>query len=146
MKAQFTVLGEPRGKGRPRFSKVGPYVRPHTPEDTASYENLIQVEFRRQCGDVFWEAKTPVKIIIIALYGVPASTSKKKRAEMLDRIVRPTKKPDADNLVKVVMDALNHVAWYDDAQVVDIDVRKYYGEQPLIKIVIEDAEKLNLEE
>ena len=39
MKVKFTILGEPAGKGRPRFRSVGPYVKTYTPEKTASYKD-----------------------------------------------------------------------------------------------------------
>ena len=139
MKVEFTVLGEPRGKGRPRFSRQGPYVRAYTPELTVSYENLIKMEYRRQCGDIFFEPKTPVSVVLTAYYAIPQSASKKKRKAMLDHILRPVKKVDVDNLVKCYMDAANGVIFHDDVQVVDLQVRKFYDERPRVVITVEDV-------
>ena len=140
MRVKFTVLGEPQGKGRPRVVKRGNFVHTYTPDETVSYENLIKTEYRRQCGNVFFPQKTPVEVRIIAYYGIPQSTSKKRRQEMLDHKIRPVKKVDVDNLVKCYMDACNGVAFYDDVQVVDLQVRKFYSERPRVVVSILNAE------
>ena len=80
MKVKFTVLGEPQGKGRPRFTKVGQYVKTYTPDKTVSYENLVKLEYRRQCKDYMFEKGRPVDIRILAYYPIPKSVSKKKQA------------------------------------------------------------------
>lgn len=139
MKVKFTVLGEPRGKGRPRFSRHGQFVRTYTPDKTVSYENLIKTEYRRQCGDTFFPQGTPVDVRITAYYGIANSVSKKKRKAMLDHLIRPTKKVDVDNLVKCYMDAANGVIFKDDVQVVDLQVRKFFSEHPRVVVTIQEA-------
>lgn len=141
---RFNVLGEPRGKGRPKFTTRGGYARAITPETTASYENLIMLEYRRQCGTKRFEDSDMIGMRIIAYYGVPKSASKKKRLAMLDGSIRPTKKPDNDNIVKVVEDALNNVAYKDDKNVVDCVVQKYYSEQPQIIVEMWNAAQSKL--
>ena len=131
MKVKFTVYGEPQGKGRPRFSKVANHVKTRTPDETILYENLIQTEFRRQCGNVRFSDEDQLDMRILAFYQIPSSVSKKK--------TRPTKKPDWDNIGKVVADSLNQVAYRDDAQVVDSQVRKFYSDQPRIEVTIQVA-------
>lgn len=137
MKVKFTVYGEPQGKGRPKFSKVGGYVKARTPDETVLYENLIQTEFRRQCGNVRFPDGTQLDMRVLAYYQMPASASKKKTRQMLDGDLRPTKKPDWDNIGKVVADSLNQVAYRDDAQVVDAQVRKFYSDHPRIEVTIQ---------
>ena len=73
---------------------------------------------------------------IIAYYAVPRSASKKKRQEMLDGAIRPTKKPDLDNVCKIVCDSLNGIAYHDDAAIVDCQVRKFYTENPRVDVII----------
>lgn len=139
MKVKFVVLGEPQGKGRPRFSKVGNNVKTRTPDETIIYENLIRSEYQRQCGSARFEDEAQLDVRILAFYPVPSSVSKKKRRMMLDHQIRPGKKPDWDNIGKVVTDSLNQIAYRDDAQVVDAQVRKFFSEQPRIEVTIQAA-------
>lgn len=138
MRVKFTILGEPAGKGRPRFSTVtGTAV---TPEKTARYENLVKVEYRRQCGDTFFPEKHPLSILIYAFYGIPKSTSKKKTQAMLNGEIRPVKTPDYDNVAKIVSDSLNKIAYHDDAQIVDCIVRKFYSDRPRVVVFIDSVD------
>jgi Holliday junction resolvase RusA-like endonuclease len=50
--------------------------------------------------------------------------------------LRPVKKPDMDNVLKVVADALNSVAYRDDTQIVDCQLRKFYDKQPRVEVII----------
>jgi Holliday junction resolvase RusA-like endonuclease len=136
MKVKFSVLGEPRGKQRPRMTKEG---HTYTPKETVQYENLIRMEYRRQCHDLKFCRETALDARIAAYYGIPKSASKKKRQAMLDHKIRPLKKVDVDNLVKVVLDSLNEIAYHDDVQVVDCQVRKFYSENPRVVVTIQEA-------
>jgi Holliday junction resolvase RusA-like endonuclease len=132
----FTVLGEPVGKARQRVTRFGTY----TPEKTVLYENLIKTEYRRQCNDHRFDDKQPLCMEVKAEYMIPASASKAKRAAMARGEIRPMKKPDWDNVGKVVSDALNKLAYRDDTQIVDCTVRKFYSERPKITVKIGPAE------
>ncbi len=138
MEVQFSVLGEPQGKGRPRFTRKGAFVRTYTPEGTEVYENLIRLEYRRQCTDYRFDDTKSLEVLITAYYAIPKSTSKKKAAEMLTGSKRPNKKPDADNIMKVVADALNGIAYRDDTQIAECGVRKFYSEMPRIEVCLRD--------
>ncbi len=138
MRVKFTVLGEPRGKERPRCAKYSKH--PITPEQTVLYENLIKTEYRRQCGDKQFPQGQAITVLIYAFYSIPKSASKKKQAMMRSGEIRPTKKPDYDNIGKVVCDSLNGIAYHDDAQAVDGLVRKFYSDKPRVCVIIEEAE------
>lgn len=132
----FTVYGEPQGKGRPKFTMTG---HAYTPERTKSYEAEIVAAFRREFPDfVRWEKGVPLKVRIKAIYGVPVSDSKAKRERKLTGAIRPTKKPDADNIEKAILDAINGIAWKDDAQVVDLRTVKVYGAVPRVEVEIDE--------
>lgn len=73
---------------------------------------------------------------IKAYYEVPKSTSKKKREEMLSNIIRPTKKPDFDNIGKIICDSLNFIAYHDDSAIVEAEVSKFYSETPRVDVII----------
>ena len=53
-------------------------------------------------------------------------------------LILPTKKPDADNIAKAILDALNGLAYYDDAQVVHLEVQKRYSNEPRAEVFIND--------
>ena len=133
MKLEFTVSGEPQGKGRPRFTRIG---KPYTPENTASYEEKVRLAYWEQCGMEMAAAGIPLTLEITAVFGVPERFSKAVRQKMLALEIRPTKRPDADNIAKIVADALNGVAWHDDAQVVSMAVSKVYGETPEVRVCL----------
>lgn len=133
MEISFTVLGPPTAKGRPRMTRDG---HAYTHQKTVEYENLVRLEYRRQCGDHKFGRDIPLDVRIVAYYPIPRSASKKKRQMMASRQIRPMKRPDTDNVCKSILDSLNEVAYHDDAQVVDCQVRKFYGEDPRVLVRI----------
>lgn len=137
-KVNFNILGEPKGKGRPVFCRKGKYVSVKTPEDTVSYENLVKIEYRNQTDDFRFLDESYLRMDIIAYYSIPKSVSKKKVAQMLSGEIRPTKKPDLDNIAKVIADALNKIAYHDDSQIVELTVKKFYSEKPRVEVSIMD--------
>ena len=44
-----------------------------------------------------------------------------------------------DNILKIIADSLNQIAYKDDAQVVDTQVRKFYSRRPRVAVVIRSA-------
>lgn len=139
--AEIVIDGEPVGKGRPKFARQGNYVKTYTPEKTAEYENLIQTVYRltaknEQYQTVYFPADTPVSVHIRAFYGIPKHTVKAKSEEMLSGRIVPLKKPDLDNICKIVCDALNGIAYADDKQIAELSCRKFYSRNPLIEITI----------
>lgn len=136
MTVNFVILGEPKGKGRPKFSKRGNYVTTRTPDETVIYENLVRTEYALQNPNVKFDDDIQLRVRVNAFYAIPKSASNKKRISMNGGETRPIKKPDADNILKVVCDALNNIAYRDDAQIVEALVCKYYSEQPRVEVTI----------
>lgn len=133
----FTIPGEPKGKGRPRATTVSGRVRTYTPEATANYENLVKVSFLQAHGKAEPYAKdVPLVAKISAFFPIPQSASKKKQAAMEAGEISPTKKPDTDNIAKIVLDALNGLAYYDDAQIVVLSLQKTYSTKPRVDVQI----------
>lgn len=135
-KVSFIILGEPVGKGRPKFSTQGGFTRAVTPKMTINYETLVKMEYQAQCGGYMFDSDAALGMDIIAYKPIPKSTSKKRRELMLGNLILPTKKPDWDNVGKIVCDALNKIAFCDDTQIVDGRVIKRYSEQPRVEVVI----------
>lgn len=129
---KFTVTGQPVGKERARTVTLkNGKKRSYTPAKTKEYEKLIAYEYKRQCGEFYGEIKNsklkqPIKIAIDIYFSIPKSFSKGKCRAAENNIIKPTKKPDIDNIAKSVLDALNGVAYKDDTQVVSLTVRKIY--------------------
>lgn len=111
---KFTVPGNPFGKQRPKFARMGTYTKTYTPKKTTQHEKEVAECFLEVARGRRFKEKEPLDIRIIAYYPIPQSTSKKRRKEMLEHRIRPTVKPDLDNVAKLIYDALNGVAWYDD--------------------------------
>lgn len=132
----FQIVGEPKGKGRPRFSKRGNYVRTYTPKDTLNYEAYIKVSYLNEVGRKKLEGQIEAKIT--GIFPIPKSTSKKQRALMLSGEVMHTKKIDCDNLAKTILDALNGIAYDDDKQVCRLIVEKVYGENPCVEVELKE--------
>ena len=132
---KIIIPGEPRGKGRPRFDRG----HAHTDPKTAAYEQKIKDAFHEAYGDKKYPKDIPLDLRIVAYYGIPQSDSKKKQASKESHEIRPTKKPDFDNMAKIVADALNNVAYHDDSQVVDSQFRKFYSRNPRVVITIKVA-------
>lgn len=57
---------------------------------------------------------------------------------MLNNTISPTKKPDIDNIVKIVLDAMNELAFKDDTQITKLEVEKIYGIEEKLQIKIEE--------
>lgn len=131
----ITIPGKPQGKGRPRFTKYG---HAYTPEQTRRYEELIRSCWMEQ-ADGWTVREGAVGIIITAFFPIPKSANKIRHSGMASGRIRPTVKPDGDNILKVVKDALNGYAYSDDKQVVDESVQKFYGEEPCVKVVLYDV-------
>lgn len=132
------VEGKVEGKGRPRFRKVGDFVQTYTPKNTRYYEKMIADAYKEQSGVVF-PTEMPLKLRIRAIMGIPSTFTKKKKSRAIQGELRPIKKPDADNIAKSVLDALNGVAYADDKQVVDLGIKKYYGEVERVEIEIQEV-------
>ena len=60
--------------------------------------------------------------------------------------IRPTKKPDCDNVIKAILDSLNQIAYHDDTQVVDLQIRKFYSHKPRVVVTIKEATPITTKE
>lgn len=135
---QFTVYGTPVGKQRPKFSTFNGQAMAYTPQKTVNYETLVKLSYQQQCNDKPYEKDVPLRAEITAYFPMPKSTSMKRKKMMLDGQIRHTKKCDADNLAKAVLDALNGIAYYDDSQVCELSVSKLYSDNPRVIVNISE--------
>jgi Holliday junction resolvase RusA-like endonuclease len=129
---RFTIPGPPAGKARHRTGKG----RAYTPRQTLMYENAVKYAYLESGGKML---DGPVELMILAYYSIPKSASRKRHALMLAGEIRPTVRPDWDNIGKIVCDAINGIAYRDDACVTDATVRKRYAENPRVEVEIREV-------
>ena len=125
------------GKQRPKFSRAGSFVKTYTPDATANYEQWVKLSYLQQRGDTAVIEDEEIAVTITAYFKIPASVSKKKAEQMRLGYIRPTKKPDFDNIAKIICDALNGLAYKDDAAIVSAVVDKYYAPDDEPKVIVE---------
>ncbi|WP_194190822.1 RusA family crossover junction endodeoxyribonuclease [Clostridium chrysemydis] len=123
------IKGKIKGKARPRICRGHAF----TPKDTVLYEQLVRNCYKEQ-DNRFIEGSIRAKIV--AYYKIPKSYTKKRVQAIREGLELPTKKPDADNIAKIILDSLNGVAFKDDAQVISLSIEKAYTE---------DEERIELE-
>lgn len=132
---EFEVIGDIKGKARPRVNTSTGIA--YTPTQTKDYENLIKQYFKIKYPKYIpLEGRTAVKII--AYFKIPKNATKKEKALIEGKILSPTKKPDIDNIIKIILDALNKMAFKDDNQITKLEVEKVYGEQEKIVVKVEN--------
>ncbi|MEK4871539.1 RusA family crossover junction endodeoxyribonuclease [Niallia sp. FSL W8-1348] len=133
----FTVFGEPVAQERPRFSNHGGFTRAYDPKkskDFKQYVKLVAAEYRPPAlleGPLLLEVKVYKPTL--------KSFSKKKTAAAESGELRPVTKPDVDNYVKGIKDALKQIIWNDDSQVVDLHVSKWYSQTPRIEVTVSEV-------
>ena len=132
----FEIKGQPMGKQRPKFTRMGNYTKTYTPKETVNYETFVRLCYQNQCKECF--GKKPLSIHIKAYYKIPTSYSFKKKMQCYSGDIRPITKPDADNIAKIICDSLNGIAYDDDKQIVTLLVEKYYTIEPRVVVTLKE--------
>lgn len=121
---RLQVDGEPQPKQRPRCVFAGKHPRAITPPATVAAEREIAEKYKEQNRGAVREAAFGLCVEMHFFSRYSAA-------------VRPDRMPDLDNLVKLVSDALNGVAWVDDKQVDEIRATLKRGwDRPGLVVVI----------
>lgn len=134
----FTVPGEARAKARPQVRAFGGRAQMYKDTVTATFENWVRLHAEAALGTQSrFEGAVAISIQVIT---EPAkSHSDKKRKEMIDGRIKPTKYPDLDNVIKSVIDGCCRVAIRDDVLVVEITASKSYGAQAATLVSIHEV-------
>lgn len=120
MKAQFVIKGQIKTKQRPKATTIGGHARVYTPKDTIVYENYIKTCYQTQCDGIYFQ-DSPLVVNMLVLFKAP-----KDKEKYLDYGLKCTGHKDLDNVAKIVLDALNKVAFNDDKQVYSLSMIKRY--------------------
>lgn len=133
---KFIVPGKPQGKARPRFRKIGNFVSTYNTKSTTEYEKLVKLSAIEQCKDQLDKEYTGIVKMSIKAYFKPNKSISKKQYNLL--IGHPyLKKPDSDNIAKIICDSLNGIAYKDDNQISILNVEKYYDDEERVEVIIE---------
>lgn len=151
---RLTVYGKAVPQGRPRFARIGAFVRPYDPKESRDYKQMVKDAVVRELKinhPDFKPYEHSVYVGMIFYRSIPKSFSKKKFAEAVAGTLRPTSKPDLDNTAKSILDALTGITWKDDAVISDLHLKKRYTDgmervELLIKETNENAEMQKVRE
>lgn len=129
----------PTAKGRPRFSRRGPFVKTYTPPATEQAEITFLSLAAPHAPSL--PIIGPVSLHLDFVLPAPGSWPKWKQA-LIDKLW-PCSGGDIDNYVKLIMDAFNRSGrwWRDDAQVVQLAASKRYGVAPCVFVTLSELEQ-----
>jgi len=116
----LTIPGEPRGKGRPRFTRSG---HAYTDAATREYENHVAqcVAQAMRYEDGPFPLACP--LVLNAVFYMP----ERKRP----KFPVPAVRPDLDNLVKSLLDGMELARLFvSDALIVELNAWKLYSPTP----------------
>lgn len=131
---QFTIPGKIEPQARPRFDSRN--KRAYTTTKSSQFKRWVQAHAERHKPR---EPITEPLRLEVTVYMVPPKKyhTKPKQALIASGQLLPTTKPDLDNLVKGIKDGITGIIWHDDAQIVELVVRKFYDMQPRAEVKIE---------
>ncbi len=133
---KIIIYGKPQHKRRHRTARRGDYAIQYDPKENKEAETTIQAIAMQQRPEKLMEGMLIANIT--AFFPIPRSISRKKREDMINGKIRPTIKPDCDNIAKIYFDALNGIIYHDDKQIVTAIIQKRYSETPHVVIEIKE--------
>lgn len=102
------------------------------------YEKEVARIYKQSIGVLYTDI--PLRVRILAKFPIPESWSKKNKEKALKGEIMPNKKPDLDNIAKIILDGLNGVAYTDDKQVTSMEIEKVYSDEPCVVVYIAEDE------
>lgn len=127
----IVIPGEPVAQGRVRFSTQHGHVRAYDPPKSRAYKLYVCNYVKRQKPTMLTGA---ICMLAVFYKSVPKSWPKKKRAEALAMELMPMERPDADNYLKALKDALNGVLYKDDSNIILPIPFKAYSDEPRVEL------------
>ena len=113
----------------------------YSPKDTKAYEQRIAWLAQQALGEdrASW-CKEGAFVVDIKIYKtVPVSRPKIYAQMALAGKIRPIARPDIDNTMKAILDAVKGILWRDDTQVVGLHTDRYYAETERIIVTVENV-------
>lgn len=124
---EFTIPGSPVAKGRPRFARRGTFVATYTAKPTAAHERVVAA-----CARLAFSAPLTgsLRLEVDSYHAIPKNLSKAAKQAAANGQTRPARRPDVDNIAKLILDGCNGIVYADDNQVVELQARKFYAAVP----------------
>jgi Holliday junction resolvase RusA-like endonuclease len=135
---EFTIPGPAVPQGRPRAGRNGRKIVMYDPKESKEYKRYVSLIARQHAPKTLLEGPLSVRMKIYR--EIPKSTTKKDRALIFEGIKRPITKPDGTNYAKGIEDALNGIIYKDDSQIVDLQVQKYYSDNPRVEVTVQEID------
>jgi len=130
MNISLTIPGNPVGKQRAHVCRTG---HAFTPAKTVNYEALVKQTFAAKYPD-FVPMPGPVRMIL-SIYLMPSKEMQRKIKKSIARIY-PIIKPDTDNIIKIMADALSGLAFVNDKQIISVYAEKKYSQRPCVEVIV----------
>ena len=133
--ARYIFNITPQAQARPRATRMGKGIRLYDPKKTADFKKQLRLLAQAEHVEPLQDA---LSVEIWFYRAVQKSISKKEHIRRTTGCVRPTVKPDIDNLCKATLDSFNGILWKDDSQIVDLNLHKYYSDNPRIEVELDE--------
>lgn len=138
---KIEIPGDVQAQQRPKFSRYGNNMSVRDPKESKDYKSFVRLVASQVAPDTLITEEIRLTIDVYRKMPKAISNSKKKLQQALNGELRPTTKPDIDNLAKGIKDGLSKVIWHDDSQVTELVARKWYSDNPRAEVTIEWHQK-----
>lgn len=137
-KIQFEIPGDVQAQQRPKFSRMGKGVKAIDPIESRNYKSFVRLVASQHAPAAL--ITDPIKLTVDVYRKIPKDKQTGPKMKLIQEgKLRPTTKPDIDNLVKGIKDGLSKVVWHDDSQVIELVARKWYSDNPRAVVTVEWA-------
>ena len=123
-----TIFGKIVPQKRPKFARRGNFVQTYDPPECREYKKLVRLFANQAVAQQkgFRPYEKAVEVVLWFFFEIPKSFSDADRLAAANGKIRPTGRPDIDNLAKGVMDAVKGLLWTDDSIIVTLHAKKFY--------------------
>ncbi len=131
----FTLPIVPRGQKRDRIGSFDGHAHSYKDKGQSRYEAQLRQLLDQHKPEQPLD-NCPITLHIYAWLPIPKSKPKCWKQSALEGKIRPTGKPDADNILKNIEDVMEGIFYRNDSQIVDAHVEKFYGDNPEWEITL----------
>lgn len=128
----FEIPGDVQAQQRPRVTRNGTF----DPKESKDYKSFVRLVASQVAPETLITEE--IKLTVDVYLKIPKKYHTKPKMALINAgELRPTTKPDIDNLAKGIKDGLSKIIWHDDSQVIELVARKWYSDNPRAEVTIE---------